>query len=278
MGQFSELWLYCKETFDIVKRRIFLFVPKIIFMGLLFSSVLFVGGIAFVRPLPGRWMNVFPLGVLVVGFLLGNLVVESGQINLYKKAALGHTVGVDDFREGVGRFVGRIFIGGLLLLLLITGLLMVGFVAVQLLGALASIIILIAVFAVNVLLSAWKAALAFKDLGAIDAFSDSWRFVRAFFWPMVLVLFVKGFFDGNNNNNSGNNQGNNLNISGINVDLNIPGLNMFGINQGSFFGMRPVMAIIGLIPFAVAAAIISIAATVYLEQLIFVTYARRENL
>ncbi|MBA1335318.1 MAG: hypothetical protein HPY66_0940 [Firmicutes bacterium] len=280
MGQFSELWLYCKETFGIVKRRPFLFVPRLVFMGLLLSSVFFVGGIAFVRLLPGRWMNVFPLGILVIGFLVGNLVVEGGQINLYKKAALGYTVGMDDFGEGVRKFVGRVFIGGLMLLLLIAlmSFLMVGFVTIPLLGVLAGIALVIAIFAVNVLLSAWKAALAFKDIGVMDAFSDSWRFVREFFWPMALVVFVKGLFDGNNNNNSGSNQGNNFNINGINVNLNIPGLNMFGLNQGFSFGVRSAMALIALIPFVVAAAIISIAATVYIEQLIFVIYARRESL
>jgi hypothetical protein len=137
----------------------------------------------------------------------------------------------------------------------------------------------IALVVVSVFLSAWKAAVAFKDLGVIEAFGDSYRFAKKFFWPMAVVVFIRGLFDGNNNNgSSGGNGGNNFNAGGMDVNLNMSNLNMFGLDVGSVLGIGSRMAVLAIIPMAAAAAIISIAATVYIDQLVFVIYARRENL
>lgn len=103
MGQFSELWMYCKETFELLKRRLFLFVPRLIFDGLLFAFIVLMVGAALIRGLSGVSILGLPVTVAIftVVFIVASLIVESGQINLFAKAAMGHTVGMQDFWKGV---------------------------------------------------------------------------------------------------------------------------------------------------------------------------------
>lgn len=61
-------------------------------------------------------------------------------------------------------------------------------------------------------------------------------------------------------------EGGDLSFGGLNVNFNMPGLKIPGMDAGKLLGV------------AAAAALVSTAITVYLDQLIFVIYARRENL
>ncbi len=283
MGQFSELWSYCKETFGIIKRRLFVFVPRLLLLGLFLSLITLMIATAFLRLLPVRGVLGLPPAIVLMSvlFLVANLIVESGQINIFAKSALGYSVGMEDFREGVRRFTGRVFAGGFIfiLLFLLIGLSALVFIAIPLLNILAVVAIVIAMLALNVFLSAWKAAVVFKDLGVMEAFEDSYRFVKEFFWPMALVAIVRGFFDGNNNNGrQGDSHGSNLNAGRVNFNIKLPGSDMFGMDTGSMLGVGSVMALLVIIPMAAIAAIISIAITTYIDQLVFVIYARRQNL
>jgi len=283
VGQFSELWMYCKETFEVVRRRLFLFVPRLLMVGLIFVFIMLTVGTILVKGLSGGGMFGLPLALVVFTglFMLVHLMVESGQINLFAKAASGNSVGMQDFREGVRRFTGRVFVGSVLylLIILITGFIMVMFFAIPFLNILAIIGAFIVMLGISVFLSAWKAALVFKDLGAAEAFGDSYRFAKEYFWPLALVVFVRGLFDGNNNNRGqGGGQGGGLNIGGFDVNLNLPGVNMLGMDTGSMMQLGSIMALMAVIPLAAFAALVTILVTVYLDQLVFVIYARRENL
>ncbi len=282
MSQFEELWMYCKETFGIVKKRLVLFVPRLLMTGLFMALVFIMVGSAFLGILQGRGVLGMPLAVLMLGLvaLVGNLIVESGQIGLFSKAALGYSIGMRDFGEGIGKYTGRVFAGGILfiLLFLLIGLSTLILFVIPVLNIVAAIGIVVAMLLVSVFLSAWKAALAFKDLDVVEAFRDSYRFAREFFWPMALVVFVRGLFDGSNNNKGGESGRGGLNIGGINLNINLPGISIPGMDTGSILGIGSAVALLAVIPLAAAAALISTVMTVYIDQLIFVIYARRENI
>jgi hypothetical protein len=282
VGQFEELWMYCKETFGIVKQRLVLFVPRLIMTGLFMALVFIIVGSAFLGILQGKGVLGMPLAVIMIGLmtLVGNLVVESGQIGLFSKAALGHSIGMRDFGEGIGKFIGRVFAGGILfiLLFLIIGMLAFILFVIPVLNIVAVVGMVVAMLVVSVFLSAWKAALAFKDLDVAEAFRDSYRFAREFFWPMALVVFVRGLFDGSNNNKGGEGDGGSLSVGGINININLPGINIPGVDTGTILGIGSAAALLAVIHIAAAAAIISTVMTVYIDQLVFVIYARRENI
>lgn len=86
MSQFEELWMYCKETFGIVKKRLVLFVPRLLMTGLFMALVFIMVRSAF-RHSQGRGVLGMPLAVLMLGLvaLVGNLIVESGQIGLFQR-------------------------------------------------------------------------------------------------------------------------------------------------------------------------------------------------
>ncbi len=272
MGQFSELWSYCKEAFNVVKERPFLFLPPVIFMGLLIVVLLVALGPAFAGFVIGRNVRFFSAAVLFVipMAFVAFAIVTAGQQNLYRKAALGHYVNMGDFLDGIKWFTGRIVLGILLFMVIFIGTALVAvlFLPVPGLRVLGIIAAAVLGFVIKVFLSAWTAAMAFKDMGVTDAFRDSYRFVKEFFWPMVLLTFIKGFFDGSGNN--GSDAGRN---SGSNIRINLPGIN-FRVFGGQ--NIRADLAV--LIPFMIAMAIISIVITVYLEQLVFVVYGRREGI
>ena len=69
-----------------------------------------------------------------------------------------------------------------------------------------------------------------------------------------------------------------MNIGGFDVNLNLPGVNMLGMDTGSMMQLGSIMALMAVIPLAAFAALVTILVTVYLDQLVFVIYARRENL
>ena len=274
--------MYCKETFGIVKKRLVLFVPRLLMTGLFMALVFIMVGSAFLGILQGRGVLGMPLAVLMLGLvaLVGNLIVESGQIGLFSKAALDYSIGMRDFSEGIGKYIGRVFAGGFLffLLFILIGLSTLILLLFPVLNIVAVIGMVIAMIVVSVFLSAWKAALAFKDLDVVEAFRDSYRFAREFFWPMALVVFVRGLFDGSNNNKGGESGRGGLNIGGINLNINLPGISIPGMDTGSILGIGSAVALLAVIPLAAAAALISTVMTVYIDQLIFVIYARRENI
>lgn len=282
MGQFEELWMYCKETFGIVKQRLVLFVPRLIMAGLFMVFVFIMVGSAFLGILQGKVVLGMPLAVIMVGLVtfIGNLVVESGQIGLFSKAALDYSIGMKDFSEGIGKYIGRVFAGGFLffLLFILIGLSTLILFVIPVLNIVAVIGMVIAMIVVSVFLSAWKAALAYKDLDVAEAFRDSYRFAREFFWPMALVVFVRGLFDGSNNNKGGEGGRGGLSVGGINLDINLPGIRIPGMDAGTILGIGSAAALLAVIPIAAAAALISTVITVYIDQLIFVIYARRENI
>ncbi|HZX45867.1 MAG TPA: hypothetical protein VFF83_01175 [Clostridia bacterium] len=282
MSQFEELWMYCKETFGIVKQRLVLFVPRLIMTGLFMALVFIMVGSAFLGILQGRGVLGMPLAVVMLGLvtLVGNLVVESGQIGLFSRAALGYSIGMKDFGEGIGKYTGRVFAGGILfiLLFLIIALSTLILFVIPVLDIVAAIGMVVVMLLVSVFLSAWKAALAFKDLDVMEAFRDSYRFAREFFWPMALVVFVRGLFDGSNNNKGGEGDGGSLSVGGINLNINLPGINIPGVDAGTMLEIGSVAALLAVIPIAAAAAIISTVLTVYIDQMVFVIYARRENI
>ena len=282
MGQFEELWMYCKETFGIVKQRLVLFVPRLLMAGLFMFFVFIMIGSAFLGILQGKGVLGMPMAVIMLSLvaLVGNLVVESGQIGLFSKAALGHSIGMRDFGEGIGKYTGRVFAGSILFLLLflLIGLLSLILFVIPVLNLVAVIGMVVAMLLASVFLSAWKAALAFKDLDVAEAFRDSYRFAREFFWPLALVVFVRGFFDGSNNNRGDESGQSSLSVGGINLNLELPGISIPGMDAGSILRIGSAAVLLAVMPIAAAAALISTVITVYIDQLVFVIYARRENI
>lgn len=270
MGQFDELWAYCKETFDLVKRRPFVFLPHLVFFGFIIVSFLIFIGSGAVKFFLGGSLPVISAGAFftAVVFMVGMLLITAGQQNLYRKAALGYEINFDDFINGIKWYTGRILLGMFLTFLIVMGVSVVFmvFLVIPGINILAGIAVMVIVFLINVFLSTWKAAMAFKELGVIDAFKESYYFVKEFFWPMALITFIKGLFEGGGDKSQ---QGN---TSGFRFNVNLPGVNPELLRRG-----LP-LAFAGLVPIIIILAVISTLIVVYLEQLVFVIYARREGI
>jgi hypothetical protein len=246
----------------------FLFVPRLAFFVVILVFMLLVMGTAWLaRSLSGFTM--VPGIVAALGLAVAGILLEAGQLNLLRAAVQGEPVDQETFWEGVPLYAGRVF-GGVLLMLVIS--LLVGAVLIPLalvpgLNFLVALLAPLAMLALMTLFSLWEASMALDATGVLEAFGQSYRLAQSFFWPLLVVTFLRSLFDNNGNKGQHHNQ------TGFNFSL--------GVGPARFsapFNMSPSAGaglVAGMGVVAVIFAILSTLVTVYLDQLLLVIYHRR---
>lgn len=241
-------------------------MPRLAFFVVILVFMLLVMGTAWLaRSLSGFTM--VPGIVAALGLAVAGILLEAGQLNLLRAAVQGEPVDQETFWEGVPLYAGRVF-GGVLLMLVIS--LLVGAVLIPLalvpgLNFLVALLAPLAMLALMTLFSLWEASMALDATGVLEAFGQSYRLAQSFFWPLLVVTFLRSLFDNNSNKGQQNNQPG-LNLSVGPARFNAP----FNISPSAGAGLVAGMGIV-----AVIFAILSTLVTVYLDQLLLVIYHRR---
>ena len=266
LSPFQELGEYCQETFDLVVKHPFLFVPRLILFGAIPVLMLLVMGTAWMASsLSGPSVV---LGILLaLGMAVAGILLEAGQLNLLRAAVQGEPVDKETFWQGIPLYAGRV-LGGILLMMLVS--LLVAAILIPLalvpgLNVLAVVLGPLATLALTTLFSLWEASVALDDASVLEAFEQSYRFAQSFFWPLLVVTFVRSLFDNDSNKGQQNNQPG-FNFSVGPVRWNAP----FNISPSVEAGLVTGMGLA-----AIAFTILSTLVTVYLDQLLLVIYARR---
>lgn len=266
LSQFQELGQYCKETFDLVVQHPFLFVPRLIFFGASIILMLLVMGTVWLAA-PVNGLPMVLGGLAALGMAVAAVLLEAGQLNLQRAVVQGEPVDKETFQEGILLYAGRMF-GGILLMVLISLLVGVVLIPLALVPGLNFLVALLAPLAMLVLMtlfSLWEASVALDDTGVLEAFGESYRFAQSFFWPLLVVTFVRSLFDNNSSGGQHNNR---------------PGVS-FSVGPARFsapFNMGPSVGaglVAGMGIVAVIFAILSTLVTVYLDQLLLVIYKQR---
>jgi hypothetical protein len=195
----------------------------------------------------------FKLLAIILAYALISVVIESGLLNMYKKAVLGGTE-AGDFGEGISKYFLKLLLGEVLIILccilalpfyLILGIvsLTVGLTVIPLVA--------------GVFLTMWKVSLVMNDTGIFEALKDSFRFAKRNFIPLTVLQIIHWAFSKGATGGGGGGGGSNFNYSntsnyGNNFD---PG---FGNNFVGVPGMEEVIRIVKLVV-AILLPIVSIA-------------------
>jgi hypothetical protein len=257
---------YFKEAFHINKKNKSLYKPQIaliavkvlllLFVGIGIYSWIGVGNITSVTTMRPEQMIGFALSqgfklvAIILGYALVTVVIESGLLNMYKKAVQGSTE-AGDFMEGLSKYFLKLLLGEILIIicciLLLPFYLILGVITLTV--GLTVIPIVAGVF-----LSMWKVSLVMNDTGIFTAVKDSFRFAKRNFIPLTVLQIIHWSFSrGMSSGSSGGN-------------FNVPDTNNLGNDFGQGFGndfsgvpgMEEVIRIIKLV-IAVLLPIISIA-------------------
>lgn len=208
---------YFKEAFHINRSNKILYKPQIVLILLRSLAILLMGGylyswitkpsnlnsirnedFSFLFTGLGIFVGLMILVVVVLGVL--SLIVEAGLLNMYKVGVLSESVTMNNFWEGVNKYFFKLIAGYLLI--------MVGLLAILLGGIIVSIFTLgiglililmissIIVLLIQLFLSIWKVSLVMDDKGVMDAFKDSFRFVKDNLWSIFVLQIIHWSFSG----------------------------------------------------------------------------------
>ena len=209
---------YFKEAFHTNKQNKALYKPQIVLIAARVLLIIFVGigvyswlgidnlnalSLADPRDLLGLVLGIGSrLLAILLAYALLSVILESGLLNMYKKAVtLGHTE-LGDFKEGVSKYFFRLLAGELIILIcyllslpfyIILGILTltVGLTVIPLVAA--------------VFLTMWKVSLVMNDTGIFTAVKDSFGFAKRNFIPLTVLqiihwAFAKGVGGGGSSN------------------------------------------------------------------------------
>lgn len=276
---------YVKSGFKLISKNPILFIPKII-------SILYTIVIAGIFIFACKYSYDFELllhqnvtVVVIICFLLWILIeifLEAGQLNMIKKSILKEEVYFKDFIGGIRKYSGR-FIGGNLILTFILIVVLLLFTQIlfssseqYFFNALVnnnissinqinknsyyiSVIVLILIFIVPLIIlsffiSFWKTILVYEDCKLTESFKLSFKFVKRNFWISVIYQFTAGLI--NNFNRPRNNKE-----------------NEFFPDYYKLFLLEPTVIIT-----AVAAFTLKQFLMLYIEVIYFKTYDDRRNI
>lgn len=217
---------YFKEAFHTNRQNKVLYKPQLALIGINVLMVLLVGiGIY-------SWIGVDNINNMVsmrpeevLGFILGlggkilalvlayaliSVVIESGLLNMYKKAVTVGSVESGDFKEGISKYFFKL-LGGKILILLCY---MLSFPFYLIFGLITLTVglTLIPVIA-GVFLTMWKVSLVMNDTGIFEAIKDSFGFAKRNFIPLTMLQvihwsFTEGFSGGSGSSYNFNNTSN----------------------------------------------------------------------
>lgn len=269
MNKFVLIFDYFKEAFHINKKNKSLYKPQFMLIAvkvllLLFAGIgvynwIGAGNIASLTAMgPEQILGfAFSLGFKLVAILLAyaivSVIIESGLLNMYKKAVTQGYIEAGDFKEGLSKYFFKLLLGDVLIILCyilsLPFYLILGIISLTV--GLTVIPILAGVF-----LSMWKVSLVMNDFGIVEAIKDSFRFAKRNFIPLTVLQIIHWAFS-NGVNSGGSGGGSNFNFPSSNNSGSDYSQN-FGYDWTSVPGMEEVIRIIKII-IAVLLPIISIA-------------------
>lgn len=233
MNKFVLIFDYFKEAFHINKKNKSLYMPQIALIVVNVFITLFVGIGVY------NWVNVgeitsltsmgpdqiirfmfnqgFKLVAIMLAYALISVVVESGLLNMYKKAVTQGYIEAGTFKEGLSKYFFKLLLGHILIILcyipILPFYLILGIVTLTV--GLTIIPMVIAVF-----LTMWKISLVMNDTGIFDAIKDSFRFAKRNFVPLAVLQVIHWAFANGASGGGSGGGGNISNISNFNNDLN----------------------------------------------------------
>lgn len=208
---------YFKEAFHINKDNKVLYKPQIVLIFLRSLVILFIGAylyglitkpdnlkairnedFSFLYSGIGIFVGVLIILVILLGIL--SMVVEAGLLNMYKAGVLNGNVSMNNFWEGVSKYFFKL-IAGYLLIIVGTFAFILGFIIVSIftLGIGFFIVIIFSaliMLAIQLFLSMWKVSLVMDESGLVDAFKDSFKFVKNNLWPILVLQIIHWSFSG----------------------------------------------------------------------------------
>lgn len=195
MGWVNELKAYGRKSLYLLGEHKKLFIPPFVSITI---ALLFVG--VLVRSLGGFIGDPRSWGIgLIIAIPLYIVVltaIEAGHSNMFKQAANGNQPTWDDFFEGTRKYTLRLIGGSLLLgVLLILAFIFIGMVlAVIMPQVIATAMLGIMALIVSVFFSMWPVVLISEDAYVVESISDTWAFVKSYFWPLLLLGMVQSIF------------------------------------------------------------------------------------
>ena len=233
---------YIKKSFKDIFDNTSLFIPVI------FNLLLAMIPIGLVFLFPGfkpPTMNFPPKGITIAVVILASIImivfqlfILAGRLNMIKQVVLGNNTSIDDFWEGIRKYTGKIFLGGLmifgvlLIFMLIVMLPMIGlgmtrsFLAIRN-GFLLMALLIIPIIVISIFLSFWLIIIVYDDCGIKKSFKLSWSFVKKNFGLVLVMNILKGIFTGNGNKNRNNSDSLKLNgFSSFNMPMNLDVVNI----------------------------------------------------
>jgi hypothetical protein len=297
MNKLLLIFDYFKEAFRINKQNKALYKPQIALIAIDVLLILFVGigvynwiGIENISALTEMesseiWgfalSQGFKIIAIILAYALISVIIESGLLNMYKKAVTQGYTEPGDFREGLSKYFIKLLLGKLLIFLCyipaLPFYLLLGIITLTV--GLAVIPIIAGVF-----LTMWKVSLVMNDVGIIEALKDSFRFAKRNFMPLTVLQIIHWAFARGVSGGGGSGSGSNFSLpdtSGLNQgtgqDIGNEFFNIPGAEQGLEFFIRIVKIMIAvLIPIIsiaiIAASLIAMVFNVFFSLSLFVAY------
>lgn len=232
MNKLVLIFDYFKEAFHINKKNKALYMPQIALIAVKVFIALFVGIGVY------NWVNVgeitsltamgpnqiisfmfnqgFKLLAIMLAYALISVVIESGLLNMYKKAVTQGYIEAGDFKEGLSKYFFKLLLGEILIILcwipILPFYLILGIVTLT--AGLTIIPIVIAVF-----LTMWKVSLVMNDTGIFSAIKDSFSFAKRNFIPLTVLQSIHYAFASGASGGSSGGSGNFSNMSNFNNDM-----------------------------------------------------------
>jgi hypothetical protein len=296
MNKLLLIFDYFKEAFRINKQNKALYKPQIALIAVDVLLILFVGigvynwiGIENISTLTEMesseiWgfalSQVFKIIAIILAYALISVIIESGLLNMYKKAVTQGYTEPGDFREGLSKYFVKLLLGKLLIFLCyipaLPFYLLIGIITLTV--GLAVIPIVVGVF-----LTMWKVSLVMNDVGIIEALKDSFRFAKRNFMPLTVLQIIHWAF-ARGVSGGGGGSGSNFSLpdtsglsQGTGQDIGNEFFNIPGAEQGIEFFIRIVKIMIAvLIPIitiaSIAASLIAMVFNVFFSLSLFVAY------
>lgn len=267
MNKIVLIFDYFKEAFHTNKKNKSLYKPQIALIAARVFLMLLVGVGVY------RWIGVgnitsmsamrseeilgfmfsqgFKLLAIMLVYALISVIIESGLLNMYKKAVTQGYTEPGDFKEGLSKYFLKLLLGEILIILcyipLLPFYLILGIVTLTV--GLTVIPIVIGVF-----LTMWKISLVMNDIGIFAAAKDSFGFAKRNFIPLSVLQIIHWAFIHAASGGGGGGGGNISNVNNFNNDFNQ------GYNNDLFAtpAMEEIIKIIKIV-FAILLPIISIA-------------------
>lgn len=215
---YNSFGYYLKNGLNFLKKEPVLFVPKLISIIFTFGLILisfFTLKIDFLEKsnhlIAPTSSNIIFVIFIIILYILGDMIINSGQLYMIKKVILGKKVLFQDFWMGAKEYAGRIFLGELIiffiwaivLLFILTffyfyrkqvflNMIMshtnpshslIGFIVVS------SILFMIPLLIFSIFISFWSTILVYEDCKVSNAFKLSMRFVKNNF-SIAFVLYL----------------------------------------------------------------------------------------